>query len=134
MFNISVHRNITYTWLCVNSVSNNQIIWFKAFWYSFSIWMTCWHQKNNEPKNNEPNGNLVYLPTFLSFNEHRNQTVLIDNSKIDTFVKQVTIEHMRTFVCNKKNKKRDDEWLKKIIIMVKTCVEKASFSHTQWCS
>lgn len=71
--------------------------------------MTCWHQKNNEPKNNEPNGNLVYLPTFLSFNEHRNQTVLIDNSKIDTFVKQVTIEHMRTFVCNKKNKTRDDE-------------------------
>lgn len=85
--------------------------------------MTCWHQKNNEP-----NGNLVYLPTFLSFDEHRKQTVLIDNSKIDTFVKQVTIEHMRTFVWNKKNK--NDEWLKKNNNGKNMCWKSKFFAYT----
>lgn len=70
---------------------STRLLWFKAFDTTFGLSDMSWHRK--QWANGKPCAAATVI--FIIQYEHRMQTFLIDNSKIDTFVKQVTIEHMR---------------------------------------
>lgn len=70
-----------------------------------SVWLTCWHRETKESNGNLGGAADVFISWWIS----RSKQFLIDTSKIDTSVEQVTIDRNKRITATKWEVRKDKQ-------------------------